>query len=183
MRGLFVTAVLASVALVACGRAAGSGSTKRGPTGFEPGEENVEDRPSVFLREHPTDGPIADAVELDVVARRVADVHGIALRLTWDPAALAFDRAALSTRFSSSAFAQAREGTPGQLALVWTEKGAATTVDASDEAILGSVRFRRLGPAGSPVSLRAERSAVVGRSGRRADVAWFGGTVVARPTR
>lgn len=129
---------------------------------------------TVFLRERPVLAP--NRVGVDVVARGAGALHGAAFRLTWDPSALAFVSAQSGEKWSRSVLALAKEGTPGQLAVAWTEKGE-VGIDASQEVVLGTLLFESRARTGTPIAFKAERSTVVDKKGVPVSVSWRGGTV------
>ena len=133
------------------------------------------DGTAVFLRGR------ADGQNLlvDVVARGAQDVHGAALRIKFDPAVLSFVRAEAGGVWSNRALNVSKEGTPGQLAIAWTEKGE-VGVDAKSETILGTIAFTLKTKESTVVSFKTERCALLDRHGAPVAVAWRGGTI---PTR
>ncbi len=116
---------------------------------------------------------------VDVVARGAPDVHGAALRVTWDPEALAFVEAQSGATWSKQALALAKEGAPGQLAVMWAEKGE-RGIDATTETVIGTLVFDARGRKGSAVAFKAERSQLVDKKGSAIVVAWRGGAVAPR---
>ena len=169
-------ALVALLALLAACTSSSTRSTREGPLTFVAGE-SPSDGPVVFLRES-SPGLVPNRLAVDVVARGAGELHGAALRVTWDPQALAFVRADSGEKWSKSALALAKEGTPGQLALAWTEKGE-IGIDASGEVVLGSLVFESRSHQGTPIAFKVERSTVVDKKGARVDVAWRGGSVTA----
>ncbi len=121
----------------------------------------------------------AGQVIVDVVARGATDLHGAAFRMTWDPATLRFVGAQTGPAWSNGAIALAKEGTPGQLAVVWTEKGE-TSHDATGETVLGTLTFAVLSRKSTDLAFMNERAQMVGKSGAPLAVTWRGGTVAAR---
>ncbi len=171
---LIAAALLAStLALAGC-----SSSKDEGPPGpITFNAEGDADGPVVFLRGKPE----GERLVVDVVARNASNVHGIAFRMTWDPEALAFASATPGGAWSKSAIVLAKEGTPGQLAVAWTEKGEATAgFDAKSDTILGVLVFDVKGRKGANLAFRAERSQIVDAKGKPIAVTWKGGSV---PTR
>ena len=124
--------------------------------------------------------PLAPSqVVLDVVARGAADLHGAAFRMTWDPEAITFVSATSGTPWSKQVLAMAKEGSPGQLAVLWTEKGE-TGIDASHETVIGTVTFAPRGRQGSPIAFKTERSQLVDKQGVPIVATWTGGSLAAR---
>lgn len=166
-------------ALVLCASAGcsskGGGDAPPGPAVFAP--EPGSDGAVVFLSPRPS---IGDRVVLDVVARGAAQVHGAAFRLTWDPESLVFVSAESGAAWSKQAIAIAKEGSPGQLAVAWTEKGETGSVDAAKDTILGSLTFDVRGRKGTSLDFKVERSTLVDRKGAHLPVTWRGGAVTAR---
>ena len=120
-----------------------------------------------------------DHVIVDVVARGAVDLHGAAFRVTWDPATLGFVEAQSGPTWTKDAVALAKEGTPGQLAVVWTEKGE-TSHDATGETVLGTLTFSVLSRKSTALAFMNERAQMVDKSGAPLAVTWRGGTVAAR---
>jgi hypothetical protein len=173
----FMIATIASLALSAS--VAGCSSSKEeappGPIQFAP--ESDVDGPVVFLRGRPE----GEKVVVDVVARGAANVHGVAFRLTWDPEALAFVTATPGGAWSRSVLSLAKEGTPGHLAVAWTEKGEASAgFDAKTDTTLGVLVFDVKGRKGAQLSFRSERSQIVDPKGAPVVVTWRGGNIPAR---
>ena len=168
-RSLFVFVALF---VAACSTPDAPPSSQRSPVDFAP--EPSGDGPAVFVRGRPD--TLGDRVLVDVVARGALDVHGAAFRLRFDPAMLAYSEIAPGVQWHSGAMAVAKEGTPGQLAVVFAEKGGIGIV-AKDETILGTLTFdvKKHGP--TALSFRADRSGVVDRDGNPVAVTWHGGTL------
>lgn len=134
------------------------------------------DGAAVFLRGR-ADG---DKLLVDVVARGASDVHGAAIRLKFDPAVLSFASAEAGGVWSNRALNVSREGTPGQLAIAWTEKGE-VGIDAKSESILGTIAFDvKSRKTATVLSFKIDRCALLDRHGVPAQVAWRGGTIPAR---
>ena len=126
---------------------------------------------SVFLRGH-IEG---ERAVMEVVARGASrDVHGAAFRLRWTPDELTFVKARASDAWSGSAIRLAKEGRPGELVVVWTEKGGATGVHASDETILGTIELAVKTRGAFDVGFRPERSTLRDASGAPIAVEWHG---------
>lgn len=176
--GLLVcSAMLAAAAAFAPGCTSDdSGSNGPGPVAFA--AEARADGASVFLRERPNPLKL-HRFAVDVVVRGAPDVHGAAFRVTWDPEALTFIDAASGAPWSKAALSLAKEGTPGQLAVAWTEKGE-TGIDASKETVIGTLTFEARGPKGSALAFKTERSQLVDKKGARVAVTWRGGSIAAR---
>lgn len=177
---LFCAALLAlggAVVSVACTSSdSGDGASNR-PASFvgeAPGEGAT-----VFLRGRSGAQQPGGPVLVDVVARGAADLHGAAFRVTWDPNALAFVEAQSGSVWSKQALALAKEGTPGQLAITWTEKGE-RGIDAMNEVVLGTLVFDARGRSETPLTFKTERSQVVDKKGVPLVVAWRGGVVAGR---
>ena len=152
-------------------------SDGNGPMGFA--ADPPADGATVFLRGRTADASTANRVVVDVVARGAADLHGAAFRVTWDPDALAFVEAASGPPWSKQVLAIAKEGSPGQLAVAWTEKGE-TGIDASGETVIGTLTFDIRGRKGTTLGFKTERSQLVDKRGARVDAKWSGGTIAAR---
>lgn len=117
---------------------------------------------------------------VDVVARGAPNMHGIAFRLGWDPEALAFVEARAGSAWSKNAVLIAKEGTPGQLAVAWSEKGEGVGIDAKTDLVIGALVFEVKGRKAATLSFRTERSALVDPKGTPMRVTWRGGTIPAR---
>ncbi len=159
--------------LFACGKTDGSAAPPPPPVAFV--SDDHGDGAAVFLRGR-TEG---NKLLVDVVARGAPDVHGAALRVKFDHRALAFVSALPGGVWSKSAISISAEGTPGQLAIAWTEKGE-VGIEAKEDSTLGTITFERLTPAASPLRFKSERCALVDHLGATVPVAWHGGTVAAK---
>jgi hypothetical protein len=126
---------------------------------------------TVFLRGR-ADG---DNVDVDIVARGASrEVHGAAFRLRWAPDRLAFVDARASSAWSGSAIRLAKEGLPGELVVVWSEKGEATGLHASDETVLGTIGFTVKTGGPWDIGFRPERSTLRDATGVPIRVEWRG---------
>ena len=170
---LRAAALAAAVALVACSKAADPAPPPPPAPAFV--SDDHGDGAAVFLRGR-ADG---DKVLVDVVARGAADVHGAALRVRFDPKVLAFASAQSSGVWSKDALGVSKEGTPGQLAIAWTEKGE-IGIEATAESTLGTLTFTRLTRDAAALTFKTERCALVDRHGAPVAVQWRGGTVASR---
>jgi hypothetical protein len=132
---------------------------------------------SISLRSRPL-VPL-DRVVVDVVARGAPDLHGAAFRVTWDPQTMVFAEAQSAPVWSNKLVALATEGTPGQLAVVWTEKGE-KSLDATAETVLGTLTFDVRGRKSTALVFVEERAQVVDKRGVAVPMTWRGGTVSAR---
>jgi hypothetical protein len=166
---------VAALALAALGCAAGDAPRAPEPSVVAFVADPPPDGAAVFLRGRGE----ATSVSVDVVARGAPDLHGAAMRVTFDPEALAFVSAEASPAWSRKSMSVTKEGSPGQLAIAWFEKGE-RAIDASGETVLGTLTFEVRGASGSPLAFKTERSALVDREGRWLDVAFRGGRVAGR---
>jgi len=155
---------------------AGSGPMAFSATGDAPGDAPGA---TVVMRSRPLLLTPRDHVVVDVVAHGAPDLHGAAFRVTWDPATLSFVGAESGPTWSKDAVALAKEGTPGQLAVVWTEKGE-TSHDAKGETVLGTLTFAVLSRKSTALAFMNERAQVVDKSGAPVAVTWRGGTVAGK---
>ncbi len=174
---LFAAPLLALVLVGAAG--CSTSDTQNGPGPMTFVASTPPDGTSVFLRSQPPSVLLPNRITVDVVARGAADLHGAAFRLTYDPGALGFIEATSGGRWSKQALAMAREGAPGELAVVWAEKGE-LGFDASGETVLGSIVFEVHGRATTAVRFKNERSQLVDKKGVRVDATWAGGQIAAR---
>jgi len=175
--GLLTAPLLAFVLLGAAECSSSSRSNGAGPITFVAAAPS--EGPSVFLRSQPQSLILPNRVAFDVVARGAADLHGAAFRLSWDPAALGFIEANGGAPWSKHALAMAKEGSPGELAVVWSEKGE-MGIDASGETVLGTVSFEVRGRKGTALAFKSERSQLVDKKGVRVEATWAGGELAAR---
>jgi hypothetical protein len=134
---------------------------------------------SVFLRRLEPNVLLPNRMVVEVVARGAADLHGAAFRLTWDPAALGFVEAKSGAPWSKQVVAMAKEGSPGELAVVWAERGE-SGIDANGETVLGTLAFDVRGRTGTALGFKSERSQLVDRKGVRVEATWAGGQLAAR---
>lgn len=170
---IFASALSLALAATACGGSS-AGDGPPGPVSFaaDPDSEGAV----VFLRGR-ADG---NRVHVDVLARGVANVHGTAFRVKWDPEALGFIEAQPSDAWSKQAVLLAKEALPGQLAVAWTEKGDAVGHDATSALVLGTLVFEAKSRKGTRLTFRTERSTVLDHQGKRVSVAWRAGSIPAR---
>ncbi|MBX3210663.1 MAG: hypothetical protein KF850_01375 [Labilithrix sp.] len=186
-RGPRATAALAIALAVGCGSDTPKQTSPPAPadraTDEAPGAGPVvllRDRPA--SRAEPGGGAGGELVALDVVARGIPrSVHGAAFRLRWEPGELGLVEARAGDVWSSRALTLAREGLPGELVVAWTERGRGGGLDASGEALLGTVTFRRKTRGDVEIAFRAERSTLRDPDGAEVPVAWRGGRVPAPP--
>ncbi len=131
---------------------------------------------TVFLRGR-VDG---DRARVEVVVRGAPrDLHGAAFRLRWPAHALTFVEARTSDAWSPSAIRLAKEGLPGELVVVWSEKGQGAGVRTKDETVLGSLDFTVTAKGSSASAhtellFRPERSTLRDASGTPMAVEWLG---------
>jgi Cohesin domain len=177
--------VLASAMSLLLAFAAGCGSDapkKKSAAGPAPAGTSTTDAsrpgPIVFLRER-TGGEAHVTVDVVVQGAERA-IHGAAFRLHWDPEKLALAEAHASDAWSRSSVQLAKEGVPGELVVVWTEKGSAAAVKTSDETILGSIDFTVKSHEGAAVEFRPARSTVQDAEGVPLTVEWRNGRISAR---
>ena len=171
-----VLVLATSFALGGCNSKVVRESPGGGPVSFA--ADPSSDGPSVTLRGR-TAALAPSRLEVEVVARGAPDLHGAAFRVTWDPAALTFVEAKSEAPWSKNAMAMAKEGAPGQLAVVWTEQGE-RSIDASKETVLGTLVFHARGHKATPLTFKVERSQLVDKKGERVEAQWRGGTIPAR---
>ena len=178
MRTVIVSAILAALSAHAagCDPSEAKDKTARPPTGFAT-EMPPQATAAVYLRGR-VDG---ERATVDVVARGAArDVHGAAFRLHFDPDKLAFAAAHASDAWSRSAIRLAKEGLPGELAVVWTEKGGTKGVSVSDEIVLGTIELTVKTREAVTLSFRPDRSTLRDASGAPIAIEWRGGQIAAR---
>lgn len=174
--------VVAGALALALGCVPGCNSTEVRTTGTGP-MSFAADAPShgasVVLRSRPLELVPINHVIVDVVARGAPDLHGAAFRVTWDPETLSFVEAQNASVWSKQLVALAKEGAPGQLAVVWTEKGE-TSLNATAETVLGTLTFEVHGRRSTPLTFMQERAQVVDKRGGAVAVKWQGGVVAAK---
>jgi hypothetical protein len=162
------------VSLTGCPSAPSGDGASPASAAFAP--EAPERKAAVFMR-----GRVrGEQVIVQIVARGAKDVHGLAFRLTYDPGQLSFVEAAVTSAWSNQALTLAKEGLPGELAVVWSEKGAAHGVEADEDTVLGTLRFDMHGLRATPIAFRSERSSVRDSAGKELAVRFYGGEVVGR---
>ncbi|HVJ93320.1 MAG TPA: cohesin domain-containing protein [Labilithrix sp.] len=171
MRAFEVLTVLALLAVVGCDeRTPAKATTAPQSSGFETDEPTSG--PSVFLR-----GRVeAPHLVLDLVASGATnEIHGAAFRLSWDPDKLAFVEAHGSHAWSKQSVQLAKEASPGELLVVWTEKGAVTAIPAGNETILGSIAYTLKTHEPTTVAFRPDRCTLRDAKGTPIPVSWRGG--------
>ena len=175
---LYAAAALfaASLAVSGCTSNDNTSEPPPGPAALTP--EADGDGTAVFLRGR-TPVAASNRLVVEVVARGAHDLHGAAFRMTWDPDALTFVEASRGDAWSKNVLAMAKEGSPGQLAVVWTEQGE-KGIDATSETILGTLTFDTRGHKATPLAFKLERSELVDKKGVKVAAKWRGGSVPAR---
>lgn len=175
MRSLQLTAVAVGAFMLGCN----SDPPKKQappPPPFAANEPAPNEGPAVFLRGRA--GGASGHVLVDVVARGIdRDIHGAAFRLHWDPAQLGFDSAYANTAgaaWSSGGLFLAKEGAPGELVVVWTEKGGTPGMRATEEKILGTLDLQSKSTDAS-IDFRPDRSTLRDPGGAPITVDWRGG--------
>lgn len=172
MKTLAVIAL--ALVLAGCGSVA-TQSAEPGPIAFQ--SDNAPSAgATVFLRGMPT---LGDRIVFEVVARGAKEVHGVAFRVTYDADTLTFAGSEPGASWSKNVLALSKEGSPGQLAVTWTEKGE-IGIDASPDTVLGTVTFEVKGRKATPVSFKVERSQIVDKKGAKLPATWRGGNLAAR---
>jgi hypothetical protein len=121
-----------------------------------------------------------EVLTVEVLARDIADLHGVALRLEWDPSALALATVTRAAAWFDPAIDLSKQGTPGQLAIVWSERGPRAGLDARSELTLGTLVFDALEKRPTSLAFRVARSGVVDRRGAAVAVSFAGGAVPPR---
>lgn len=178
MKSLIACSMLVAVAYASGCNSDAPQSSAPGPVTFA--TEAPPEGASVYLREQPNLlAPNPNRVVVDVVARGAANLHGVAFRVTWDPEALGFVEATSGAPWSKTMLSLAKEGSPGQLAVAWTEKGE-TSIDATGETVIGTLVFDARSRKGTALAFKPERSQLVDKKGARVIVAWRGGNIPAR---
>ncbi|MDB4935181.1 MAG: hypothetical protein JWP87_2153 [Labilithrix sp.] len=155
-----------------------SGSRSSDALGFA-ADPPSEAGASVFLRAQTPNPAAPDLVVVDVVARGTPDLHGAAFRVTWDPEALGFIDAKSASTWSKKVLSMAKEGSPGQLAVAWAERGE-TALDASGDTLLGTLEFYVRARKPTAIAFKTERSQVVDKKGASVAVKWVGGSILER---
>lgn len=131
---------------------------------------------TVFLRQRTMREGMNDLL-VDVVVHGVPNLHGVALRLTWDPSLLHYVSSKNSLEWSKSALSLAQEAGSGQLLVAWAEKGE-TGLSAQGDLVLGSLRFEARAGTKAALAFKSERCQVVDKKGVAIRVAWRGSDVV-----
>lgn len=152
-----------------------SDEPKSAAPAFIPDAPRSGQGPTIFLRRRAGAG---GGVLVDVVAHGIErNVHGVAFRLHWDPAQLGFSGAEGSDSWSRQAMFLAKEGAPGELVVVWTEKGAAPALNAKDETVLGTVELDRRTSGETSLEFRNDRSTLRDERGAPLMAEWRGGRI------
>lgn len=176
MRALAIVAL--GAALGACDRGSGSTKDQRPSAAGPDAGEGAATFATVFLRER-VDGR---QTSVDVVARGAPTaIHGVAFRLRWEPGELAFIDARASGAWSSATIRLAKEGLPGELVVVWTEKGGAAGVRARGETLLGTIAFSVTEGDRAKLAFRPDRSTMRDAAGRAIEAEWIGAELASTP--
>ena len=170
----FVILMLSAVACSSSDGKGGGGPAVAGRLQFVP--DGAPSTPHVWLR---AKSLTETQLVLELVANGVTDLYGVAFRLRYDPAVLAFDSLEASSLWGTPApLSMGSQKTPGLLLGVVTQQGKAAGL-AADEQVLATLTLRVLQQSESPVELVAERSAVVGSDGKaQAGMGFVGGALV-----
>jgi hypothetical protein len=171
---LFSASALVVAVATGC-TSSSSGDNPLGPLAFN--ADPASNAGAEIYLEGRTEG---ERVIVDVVAKGVKDVHGTAIRVKWDPEALALVETTPGRNWSKQAVLLSKEALPGTLAIAWAEKGDGIGHDATEPLVLGTLTFDAKGRKGTPVSFRTERSAIVDHEGKTQSVAWRAGSVPSR---
>lgn len=128
--------------------------------------------PSLYLRQLSLD----DAeLELELVGNALSDGYGVAWRLEYDPAVLAFTDTQPSSAWSPNTLHISREARPGLLVAALSAKGAASG-KSWPNTVLAVVSFAVKSPNSSRIDFVTHESGIVRSDGRRAtDVQLAGG--------
>jgi hypothetical protein len=131
--------------------------------------------PSIGLEADPD-----DATVLRVVARGLAPVQGVALRLAYDPAAIQMTALDASDGWPDARVALGRDASPGLFFGVLSAKGPFEGLDATDRE-LGRVQLAGPPGAETAITFDASRGAVMSPDGtEQPSVTWIGGRIVPR---
>jgi hypothetical protein len=133
--------------------------------------------PSLSLRAGATS---RTALELEVIGHGIADVYGIALRMSYDPQVFRFEKVERGSVFDGLAdvVVVAREARPGLLLVAVTRQGAQAGTTADDvELAKVDLRIESLAP--SRVELVASRASALAADGTLRNLAVSGGDFLA----
>ncbi|HVH43543.1 MAG TPA: hypothetical protein VM925_14410 [Labilithrix sp.] len=166
MRATRLVSGLVLVVLVGC---TADAPKKRASPGDRDAASDVPTGASVFLKARMH----GERAVVDVTARGVGEIHGLAFRLHWAPEKVAFVEARASDAWSKEAVLLAKEGIPGELVVVWAEKGSARA-KTTDETVLGSLDFAPRTTEAIPLLFRQDRSTVRDAKGAPIPVVWRG---------
>jgi len=168
--------LLFAFVLAACGSDSGGsgGSKPKGSFVFEPASKPAGT--AVTLRQKELG---KDRLVLELVGHSLADLYGVAFRLSYDPATLAFEKLEASPAWPGSPpIALGSAKTPGLLVGTVTEKGKAAGLSGG-EVVIGTLTFALTRAKPGPIDFVADRSALVATSGKRVSgVGWAGGALV-----
>jgi hypothetical protein len=157
---------------------AGPGSDAQLPTGpwaFIP-EDNGSVSPAVALRPDPA----GDVGALLVVARGVARLQGLAVRLRFDPKQVTMSKHEVGGSWYGSGkdlVSQMKARPEGEL---WAGIGysGSFSLDAQSEVTLARLQVKLSGSTPAQLAFRAGRNLVIDPDGARVKVTWLGGTFV-----
>ncbi|MCA9594640.1 MAG: hypothetical protein KC776_15050 [Myxococcales bacterium] len=172
----FAVTLVSLLLLLGCSSSDGGGGSTPKPSSIVFVADAAPSGASVTLREKSlTNGELV----LEVVAKGVSDVYGVAFRLSYDPAVAQLASLEPGALWGSPApIAMASEKTPGLLVAVVSERGSAKGLVA-DDAVVATVTLKLTQAAETPISFVSYRSGVVGSDGERAaGVSFAGGALV-----
>lgn len=157
-----------AICLLACGSSSDDGPSPKPSAGAVFVTDSEPSGTRVVLTEKEV---TRDALVLELRAHEVADLYGVAARISVDPAALAFERMTLGPAFTqmTRTINLAKPGAePGQLVLALSGHGTQSTASAND-VVLARLHFKRASAdATSAVRFTEHRSGVVDGAGRKA---------------
>lgn len=131
------------------------------------------DAPSIELRSAAVE---EDSLRLNLVGSSLEAVHGVAVRVRYDPEVLSFTSAQQQTVFSGGLF-EAEEAAPGELVIAISAIGPSSGEMLSDTALVELAFSRRVE---REVDLQLRRGMVLNVDGSRLEARFGGGRLVQR---
>jgi hypothetical protein len=119
----------------------------------------------------------ADRLEIDLTAQALARVYGLAYRIEFDPAVLAFDRLDRSVAFIHDDLFEVKEARPGLLIVAMSAVGPIRGIDLEDD-VIARISFAR--KSGASTDLKITRPFALDEEGLELRLGGGAGRVVER---
>jgi hypothetical protein len=182
MLGLFLLALLGGCSSRAAGSDSGSDRTVLPPDGGPilkvwtyTADDDGTQSPVVSLKPDPTG---TDVGALIVVARGVAKLQGVGLRLTFDPQHIQVTKSEVGTSWYGSGHDVVSKLATRTEGALWAGIGYSGSfgLNATSEVTLARVQLKLSGEGPAPIAFPSGRNLVLDPDGAAVKVTWLGGT-------